>query len=156
MESIAQKLLEVRPPDYVPLDSNSLRHFVVSLDKVGQVGEGNSKIDLVFLEPLFLWLILHIDPIGLCVGKKEPWNLGSASDFPVPKPNRIHILIITNKHKAIIFSSWVFYIWKGTARPSPPVLPQLGLLSGGKCTVHAGLLPASYKFYGYLWLLTLL
>lgn len=93
---LSKELFFVWSLDDIFVDCQGLGKFEVSLYKVGDVREIETKLELIFFEPFVLVVVLDLLEVCLCVGKKESAELSESSDFPVSDGDFGHKICFIN------------------------------------------------------------
>ena len=65
--------------------SNWLSKLKISINKIWNIWEIKSKLELIFLEPLVLVIVLNLLEFSSCVGKQQSAELTQSSNFPIAK-----------------------------------------------------------------------
>ena len=66
----SKKFLFIRPFDDVLNNSNWLSKLKISINEIWKIWEIKSKLELIFLEPLILIVVLNLLKFSSCIGKQ--------------------------------------------------------------------------------------
>ena len=82
---LSKKFFVIRSFDDVFNNSDGFSELEVSVNEIGDVGEIESKLELIFFEPLILVVILYFLKISFGVSEEKSAELTKPSDFPIPE-----------------------------------------------------------------------
>lgn len=78
------------PGDNIPTDGIRFSQLDISINQVGEVGEGQAQAVLVLAEPLLRALVHLTGEVGAGVGQQKSRNLTSSANGPIAKSYVIH------------------------------------------------------------------
>ena len=81
----SKKFFFIRPFDDVLNNSNWLSKLKISINEIWKIWEIKSKLELIFLEPFVLIVVLNLLKFSSCIGKQQSTELAQSSDFPIAK-----------------------------------------------------------------------
>jgi hypothetical protein len=83
LEGLAQKFTVVVLLNDVAADCLRLSQLEITVDEVGEVGEGEAKVNLISSEPLLGSSVVLGSELGAGVGQQQTRNLAFAADAPI-------------------------------------------------------------------------